>query len=101
MNSNKRKDRKINTQSRIIERQMDEIESLKKKVSTLEISCEEKDEIINSIDSLRIEMQEVIDDIKSKGEVYDRLIEELNDMKKVMNEEVFKNRWKLVRLLIK
>ena len=87
--------------SRIIKRQIDEIDSLKKKIADLEIDCKEKDEIIKSIDALRVDFKETIDDIKRKGEAYDRLIDELTEMKKVMNEEVFKGRWNLVRLLIK
>lgn len=87
--------------SRIIKRQIDEIDSLKKKIADLEIDCKDKDEIIKSIDTLRIDFKETIDDIKRKGEAYDKLIDELTEMKKVMNEEVFKGRWNLVRLLIK
>lgn len=87
--------------SRIIKRQIDEIDSLKKKIANLEIDCKDKDEIIRSIDTLRVDFKETIDDIKRKGEAYDKLIDELTEMKKVMNEEVFKGRWNLVRLLIK
>lgn len=98
---NTKKNRKSNMKSRIIKRQIDEIDSLKKKIADLEIDCKEKDEIIKSIDTLRVDFKETIDDIKRKGEAYDRLIDELTEMKKVMNEEVFKGRWNLVRLLIK
>lgn len=98
---NTKKNRKSNMKSRIIKRQIDEIDSLKKKIADLEIDCKEKDEIIKSIDTLRIDFKETIDDIKRKGEAYDKLIDELTEMKKVMNEEVFKGRWSLVRLLIK
>lgn len=98
---NTKKNRKSNMKSRIIKRQIDEIDSLKKKIADLEIDCKEKDEIIKSIDTLRVDFKETIDDIKRKGEAYDKLIDELTEMKKVMNEEVFKGRWNLVRLLIK
>ena len=98
---NTKKNRKSNMKSRIIKRQIDEIDSLKKKIADLEIDCKDKDEIIKSIDTLRIDFKETIDDIKRKGEAYDKLIDELTEMKKVMNEEVFKGRWNLVRLLIK
>ena len=96
MNTGKR-NRKSNIKSRIIERQTNEIESLKKRISELEIDCDEKDELISSIDSLRVEME----DIKSKGEVYDKLVGELTEMKKIMNEEVFKGRWNIIRFLLK
>lgn len=101
MNASKKRNRKSDVKSRIIERQTSEIESLKNKISELEIDCQDKDEIINSIDSLRMELDETVQGIKAKGEVYDRLIGELKEMKKIMNEEVFKNRWSLIRLLLK
>ena len=101
MNASKKRNRKSDVKSRIIERQTNEIESLKNKISELEIDCQDKDEIINSIDSLRMELDEAVQGIKAKGEVYDRLIGELKEMKKIMNEEVFKNRWSLIRLLLK
>lgn len=100
MNTGKR-NRKSNIKSRIIERQTHEIESLKKRISELEIDCDDKDELINSVDSLRIEMEQIVEDLKSKGEVYDKLVEELTEMKKIMNEEVFKNKWWLIRFLLK
>lgn len=101
MNVSKKRNRKSNVQSRIIERQTNEIEDLKNKVSKLEIDCKDKDEIINSIDSLRVEMNDVVESMKSKVEVYDKLIGELTEMKKIMNKEVFNGRWNLVRLLLR
>ena len=100
MNTGKR-NRKSNIKSRIIERQTREIESLKKIISELEIDCDEKDELINSVDSLRVEMEQCVEDLKSKGEVYDKLVGELTEMKKIMNEEVFKGRWNIIRFLLK
>lgn len=100
MNTGKR-NRKSNIKSRIIERQTNEIESLKKRISELEIDCDEKDELISSIDSLRVEMEQIVEDIKSKGEVYDKLVGELTEMKKIMNEDVFKGRWNIIRFLLK
>lgn len=97
MNDSRSKDRK----NRIIRRQLDEIESLKEKISSLEISCNEKDDIINSIDSLRSELTDVIADLKKKGKEYDALIADVRKMKKVIDEEVFKNRWNLIKLLIR
>lgn len=100
MNTGKR-NRKSNIKSRIIERQTNKIESLKKRISELEIDCDEKDELINSVDSLRVEMEQIVEDLKSKGEVYDKLVGELTEMKKIMNEEVFKGRWNIIRFLLK
>ena len=101
MNAGKKRNRKSDVKSRIIERQTNEIESLKNKISELEIDCKDKDEIINSIDSLRIELDETVQSLKKKGEVYDRIIGELKEMKKIMNKEVFKGRWNIIRLLLK
>lgn len=101
MNAGKKRNRKSDVKSRIIERQTNEIESLKNKISELEIDCQDKDEIINSIDSLRIELDETVQSLKKKGEVYDRIIGELKEMKKIMNKEVFKGRWNIIRLLLK
>lgn len=97
-NRNKRfNDRK----SRIISRQVDEIDKLKQTVSDLEISCQEKDELISSIDTLIADMRETVDGINAKSEEYDKLIDELRQMKRIMNEEVFKGKWWLMKFLIK
>lgn len=98
MNVNKKQnDRK----SRIISRQVDEIDKLKQMISDLEISCQKKDDIISSIDILLSDMKETVDGIKEKSDEYDRLIDELKHMKKIMNEEVFNNKWRLIKFLLK
>lgn len=97
MNKHNSKDRS----KRIINKQIEEIESLKKTILKLEASCNEKDEIINSIDSLRNELVNTIEDIKKKSEEYDQLIGELAEMRKAMNRDVFKGRWNLIRLMLK
>ena len=94
------KNKKSDYKSRIISRQIDEIEHLKQEVSKLEIDCEEKNKLINSIDSLRDDLVGVIDELKNKRQEYDKLIVELYKMKSVMNQTVFKGRWKLIRLLL-
>lgn len=93
--------KKNNRKDKIIKRQIDEIESLKNKVSNLEIDCKEKEEIIHSIESFRAELSETIEDLKEKGKQYDMLIDELVMMRKVMNEEVFNGKWKLIKMLMK
>lgn len=97
MNKSKNKDRK----NRIIQRQVDEIECLKQRISQLEIDCKDKDELINSIDSFRTELTEIVDNLKKKGEEYDSLIAELMQMRKVMNEGVFNKKWRLIKWLVK
>lgn len=102
MNASKERYKKrIDLKDKIIERKVDEIESLKNKVSSLEIDNEKKDDIINSVDSLRVELTEVIDDLREKSKEYDCIIADLRSMRNVMNQEVFKGRWRLIRLLLK
>lgn len=88
-------------QKKLNEKQLKEIESLKLEVEKLKAQCEEKDKIINSVDSLRVEMTQYKDAIKNKRKEYDELIDDLKKMRKVMNEEFFKGRWRLVKFLIK
>ena len=103
-NMNITKDRykkRIDLKDRIIKRQDDEIESLKNKISSLEIDNKEKDEIIGLIDSLRVEMTEVVNELKDKSKEYDKLLADLFQMRKVMNEELFNGRWSIIKLLMK
>ena len=102
MNNRKSKDRnKSDLKNQIIQRKNDEIEYLKDRISNLQIENKEKDELINSIESLRNELLETIDELKSKRDEYDKLVSELREMKNVINEEVFRGRWSLIKLLMK
>ena len=98
--NNNFKNKKSDIKSQIIDRQINEIEHLKQEISKLEIDCEEKNKLINSIDSLHSELVGVIDELKNKRQEYNKLITELYKMKSVMNQTVFKGRWKLIRLLL-
>lgn len=103
MNKNfrNRKRKKSDLRSQIIKRQIDKIDSLKNDISKLKIDCKEKDEIIHSIDNFRDDLIETIDTLKAKGEEYDKLISDLKEMRKIMNQEVFKGRWKIIKWLLK
>lgn len=92
---------KSDTKSQIILRQVDKIDALQKNISDLKIDNAKKDEIINSISSLRNDLLTVVNELKDKGERYDELLAELIQMRSVMNQTVFKGRWKLIRLLLK
>ena len=94
------KNKKSDYKSQIVNRQIDEIKHLKQEILKLEINCEEKNKLINSIDSLHNDLVSVIDELKNKRQEYNKLIEELYKMKSVMNQTVFKGRWKLIRLLL-
>ena len=103
-NMNIAKDRykkRIEYKDRVINKKDMEIESLKNRVSKLEIDNDEKDEIIGSIDSLRVEMDEVVKELRNKSKEYDELIKELFQMRNIMNREVFNNKWSLVKWLIR
>lgn len=93
--------KKSDFRSQIIVRQVDKIDALQKQVNALEIDNAKKDEIIGSIDALRDDLFSIINELKGKSEKYDELLAELMQMRKVMNQTVFKGRWKLIRLLLK
>lgn len=93
--------KKPDIKNRTILNQIDKIDKLEKTISELEISCEEKDKVIASINVLRDDLFTVINQLKKKSDEYDVLIADLMEMRKVMNQTVFKGRWKLIRLLLK
>lgn len=97
MRSNKDND----TKSRIIQKQSKEIERLKMDILKLEQTCSEKDDVIKSVDLLKQELSDITKELKAKRNEYENLIHELKIMKSVMNQRVFKGKWKLVRFLIK
>lgn len=105
MKKNRRKtnryEKKYETQKKIVLRQLDEIEKLKSSISELEIDSEKRTELIDSITDIRTELYEVIDDLSEKREEYTRLIEDLRQMKMVMNQTVFKGKWRLIKLLLR
>lgn len=93
--------KKYEFQKDIISRQQKQIEELKSQVAELENECKEKDEIIHSIEPLRTELVSHIDDLKVKKDEYQSLIEEVREMRDVMNEITFKKKWKIIRFLMK
>ncbi len=93
--------KRLDFQQKIVTRQSEQIESLKLEVEKLKLKCKEKDEIIKSVDLLRKELEQNVADSKKYKDEYKRLIKELKDMRKIMNQEVYKGRWKLIRFLIK
>lgn len=105
MKKNRRKtnryEKKYETQKKIVLRQLDEIEKLKSSISELEIDSEKRTELIDSITDIRTELYEVIDDLSERREEYTRLIEDLRQMKIVMNQTVFKGKWRLIKLLLR
>lgn len=93
--------RKLEFQEKLIKRQSEEIESLNAQIEELKLKCEEKDRVIHSIASLKKELSDNVADVKKYKKQYKDLIDELRKMKAIMNQTVFKGKWKLVRFLIK
>lgn len=100
MNDKKYKKR-LDFQNNMISRQSEQIEELESEIRKLKLELEEKNRVINSVDSLRLELMNDIKNIKEYKEQYKNLIEELRTMKTVFNQTVFKGRWRLVKFLIK
>lgn len=97
----KKYEKRLNFQSQLIARQSKQIDDLKKKNEKLENECRKKDEIINSVDYLRNELTKEVSEVKKRKEEFNRLISELREMKSIVNQEVYKGRWRLIKLLIK
>lgn len=93
--------KKSDLRNKIIVKQVDKIDALQKQISLLEIDNAKKDEIIITVNALRDDLFEIVNELKGKGEKYDGLIAELMQMRSVMNQTVFKGKWKLIRLLLK
>lgn len=93
--------KRLDFQQNIISKKSEEIEFLKSENEKLKQKIKEKDELIASVEPMRKEMAENIEKHKNLNSKYKNLIQELRQMKKALNKEVFKNRWWLVKLLIK
>lgn len=101
MNIKKNYERKFEFQKNIIARQSKQIDSLKLQIEKLEKQAQEKDELINSVASLKEELSQNVAEIKKSKEEYHKLIKELKMMKEIINQEVYRGRWRLIRFLIK
>ena len=93
--------KKIEFQRKMIARQSEQIESLKSEIEKLKLVLEEKDRVIHSVDFLRNELAQNVAEVKNKKKEYFELVEDLRKMKKIIDQEVYGNKWKLVKFLIK
>ncbi len=100
MNEKKLK-KKVELQEKLISRQSEQIEKLNAQVAKLKLEIEERDNIINSVSSLRDELIQKNKDIDKYREKYRVLIDELRKMKEILSQEIYKGRWWLVKFLIK
>ena len=97
----KRLERENEKQKNTINRQREEIEALQEELMDLQLDNEKKDKIIELVEKYQKEMQECISEINNQKNEYQKLIDELKEMKRVANESAFNNRWWLIRLLMK
>lgn len=100
MNEKKYKN-KIESQNKIISRQSERIEFQNAQIAKLKLEIEEKDNIINSVASLKDELIQKNKDIGEYQEEYKKLINELRQMKEILNREVYNGKWWLMKLLIR
>lgn len=97
----KKYEKKYKLQEKLVSRQSEQIEKLNAEIAKLKLEIEEKDNIINSVSSLRDDLIQKNKDIDKYKEEYRVLIDELRKMKEIINQEVYKGRWRLVKFLIK
>ena len=93
--------KRLEFQQKIISRQSNEIESLNAEIMKLRLQIEEKDNVINSIEPMKKELAENIAEVKQYKNEYKSLIQELKKMKNIVNQEVYRGRWNIIRLLMK
>ena len=96
----KRKKRE-SLRKQILQRKENEIRFLKEKILKLQEECRKKDELINSVNDTKKELEAHIESLKKKGDEYDALNEDLMQMRKVFNQTIFKGRWKIIKWLMK
>lgn len=86
---------------KIIKRQSDEIEGFKEVIHSLKDECNNNEIFIEGISNLQTGFVNAIEELRKKGEEYDALLTEMTEMKKAINNIVFKKKWKLIRWLLK
>lgn len=99
--SEKNLKKRLEFQQKMITRQSEQIDELKNKIEVLNEIIKEKDEVINSISPMREELKNEIANVNQKKKEYSRLIKELKTMKNIINEDVYKKRWWLIKFLLK
>lgn len=93
--------KRLEFQQKIISRQSEQIESLNAEIVKLRLQIEEKDNVIMSIEPMRKELADNITEVKQYKSEYKFLIQELKKMKEIINQEVYRGRWNIIKLLMK
>lgn len=99
--SERRLRKKYEAQIKINERQNEEIGKLSGRVSELIMECEKKDQVISSVMELRDDLDDTVKELVEKREEYLKMLAEIKEMRKVLDQTVFKGRWKLIRWLMR
>ena len=93
--------KRLDFQQRMISRQSEQIGMQKSTIERLENELKEKDKIINSVAPLRKELTENVKEQKRLKKEYKKLIQELKKMKSIVDQEVYRGRWWLIKFLLK
>lgn len=99
--SEKNYKRRLEFQQKMISRQSEQIEELKSQIEKLKLEIEDKDMVIRSVEPMRNELAQNVTDIKKYKDEYRSLVNEIRKMKEIINQEVYRGRWRLVKFLIK
>lgn len=93
--------KRLEFQQNMISRQSKQIEDLKSENEKLKLELQEKDNIIASVEPMRKELAQNVAESKRYKEEFKALVQEVRKMKEIVNQKVYKGRWKLIRFLIK
>ena len=85
----------------MISRQSEQIEDLKAQIIKLNLEIEEKNHVINSVASLREELTQNVAEAKKCKQQIKKLVSELKKMKEIINQTVYKGRWRIIKFLLK
>lgn len=93
--------KRLDFQQKMISRQSEQIESLKLQNEKLKLELQEKDNIIASVEPMRKELAKNVSESKRYKEEFKALVQEVRKMKDIVNKDVYKGRWKIVKFLIR
>lgn len=93
--------KRLDFQQKMISRQSEQIEDLKLQNEKLKLELQEKDNIIASVEPMRKELAKNVSESKRYKEEFKALVQEVRKMKDIVNKDVYKGRWKIVKFLIR
>lgn len=90
----KKYQKRFEFQQKMISKQSEEIEKLR-------LELKEKDEIINSVAPLKKELAENVEECKRLKNEYKSLVNKLRKMIDIVNQEVYKGRYWLIKFFLR